>query len=232
MRPLQANTFTDVLASVAAQWSPSNDDAGPISWETSGVGPRTEGSGSAHGGSYFHVQPLPYFSVLPASSAAAMHFILQTIPCPYSLASQKGCHDWLMYPFMHPRHSGMPIAKTRSAAALEATYCTVRGGYSSSCIVQATRLNSGGFPQTDEGGFPSPVSGSPQDLLLSTPSNNFDSMFDTGAAMSGRSAAVPFTQSHLFLPFFWSSMQAGDLKPANPLHGGVSRQIWVVCWET
>ncbi|KAK9917946.1 hypothetical protein WJX75_009996 [Coccomyxa subellipsoidea] len=103
MRPLQANTFTDVLASVAAQWSPSNDDAGPISWETSGVGPRTEGSGSAHGGSYFH----------------------------------------------------------------------------------ATRLNSRGFPQTDEGGFPSPVSGSPQDLLLSTPSNNFDSMFDTGAAMSG-----------------------------------------------
>lgn len=90
MRPLQANTFTDVLASVAAQWSPSNDDAGPISWETSGVGPRTEGSGSAHGGSYFHVQPLPYFLVLPASSAAAMHFILQTIPCPYLSGLTKG----------------------------------------------------------------------------------------------------------------------------------------------
>ncbi|EIE20551.1 hypothetical protein COCSUDRAFT_48555 [Coccomyxa subellipsoidea C-169] len=49
----------------------------------------------------------------------------------------------------------------------------------------ATRLNSGGFAQGDEGGFHSPASGSPQDVLLSTPSNNFDGMIDTGAAMSG-----------------------------------------------
>ncbi len=55
--------------------------------------------------------------------------------------------------------------------------------------MQATRLNSGGFAQGDEGGFHSPASGSPQDVLLSTPSNNFDGLIDTGAAMSGRSAA-------------------------------------------
>ncbi|BDA50540.1 hypothetical protein COCOBI_16-2160 [Coccomyxa sp. Obi] len=104
-KPLRANTFTDVLASVAAQWSPSNDDALPGSWESKAipVGPRTEGSGSAHGGSYF----------------------------------------------------------------------------------QATRLNSGGFPQLDDGAAPSPASGSPQDVLLSTPSNNYDIMLDGGAAMSG-----------------------------------------------
>lgn len=56
-KPLRANTFTDVLASVAAQWSPSNDDALPGSWESQAipVGQRTEGSGSAHGGSYFQV---------------------------------------------------------------------------------------------------------------------------------------------------------------------------------
>jgi hypothetical protein len=55
--PLQANTFTDVLASVAAQWSPPNEEILGNNW---GAQPqpvsRAEGTGSAHGGNYFMVR--------------------------------------------------------------------------------------------------------------------------------------------------------------------------------
>lgn len=66
---------------------------------------------------------------------------------------------------------------------------------SSLCNIQATRLNSGGFPQLDDGAVPSPASGSPQDVLLSTPSNNFDMTLDGAAAMSGRCALSPIEKT-------------------------------------
>lgn len=49
------------------------------------------------------------------------------------------------------------------------------------------RLNSGGFQSMEEVGLHSPASGSPQDVLLSTPSNNYDLILnDVSGAMSGR----------------------------------------------
>jgi hypothetical protein len=59
---LHANTFTDVLASVAAQWSPPNDDhLGSSAWASqhelqaaAAAGIKVEESGSAHGGQVFY----------------------------------------------------------------------------------------------------------------------------------------------------------------------------------
>ena len=63
-QPLHADTFTDVLASVAAQWNPSDARQNDLQWTsqpeaqwTSSLpepSPLKEEVGSAHGGTYYH----------------------------------------------------------------------------------------------------------------------------------------------------------------------------------
>lgn len=77
--PLQANTFTDVLASVAAQWSPPNEELLGSDWGNHAqMGSMVEESGSAHGGNYFMV--LLFW--LPLCSSNSCHWqTLCTFAC-------------------------------------------------------------------------------------------------------------------------------------------------------
>lgn len=75
-QPLHADTFTDVLASVAAQWTPADAQQPDLQWTSQPDAQWTsslpdpsplkeEGSahGSAHGGNYYHQASYPVMCV-------------------------------------------------------------------------------------------------------------------------------------------------------------------------
>ena len=94
---LHANTFTDVLASVAAQWSPPSDDhPGTSAWaaqhelHAAASGIKVEDSGSAHGGQVFYAvgprpmqgcSPPPMSDLHACMSSSKLACMLLYAPC-------------------------------------------------------------------------------------------------------------------------------------------------------
>ena len=204
-QPLHADTFTDVLASVAAQWTPAEARQPEAQWSSQPKAQWTsslpepspfldEGSahGSAHGGNYYHTVRPPAFvtctSSLPRHLQAQVlllqaHMLSAIVPLLMASAmlnsdATQGSHIALQQPARRkaPRHLPQVLGRVLK---LQSTKQRMN------MLLQMDWPGSASLPE--QGTLTSMVSGSPVDLhpnSLSYP----DARMESYREDSGRSA--------------------------------------------